>query len=208
MLVEKGWFIPTLQLGPDDVFLFEDWDETPAGPYSALFHFSPDDSRTLYASSDGGRDLVSTIHRFDEMHVVDIASRRQDGHWSIEADTGERGMLRMEVEYRETPLLKLVNPIACHTPDAIARNSLYCRLLPRLAAPLMGTDPDQKIAGVTEMGRRSRFRMDRIYKVTSARCTWDGRDLGPMADCCYQHNMGDYRPTSKAMVSYLSLFVE
>ncbi len=208
MLVEKGWFIPTLQFGPDDVFLFEDWDETPAGPYRALFHFTPEDLRTLYVSSEGGRDLVSSIHRFDEMRVSDISSRRQGGRWTIEVDTGEKGALRMEVAYHETTLLKAVNPVVSHTPDAIARNPLYCRLLPRLAAPIMGTDPGQKIMGVTETGRNTRFRMERIYMVASASCSWGGVDLGPMVDCCYQHDMGAYKTISKAMVSYLALIVE
>ena len=208
MFVETGWFIPTIQFGPDDVFLCEDWDETPQGPYTAIFHFSPEDYRTLYVSNPQGRDLVSTIHRFDEMHVTDITSQRSNGRWSIEADTGEKGVLRMEVDYRETTLLKLVNPIASHTPDVIARNPFYCKMLPRLAAPIMGTDPEQKIMGVTEMGRDTRFRMDRIFVVTSARCSWDGKDLGPMVDCCYSHDMGAYKTISKAMVSYLSLFVD
>jgi hypothetical protein len=208
MFVEKGWFIITLQFGPDDVFVFEDWDETPAGPYRALFHYTPQDFRTLYVNSEEGRDLVSTIHRFDERIVTDIASRRQDGRWTIEVDTGDEGTLHMEVDYRETLLLKVVNPIVRLTPDMIARNPLYCKLVPRLAAPLMGTDPNQKMAGVTEMGRRSRFRIDRIFMVTGACCTWGGADLGPLTDCCYQHDMGDYRPVSKPVISYLSLIVE
>ena len=208
MLVERGWFIPTLQFGPDDVFLFEDWDDTPAGPYRALFHFSPEDYRTLYASSEEGRELVSTIHRFDEMHVVDISSRRQDGRWTIDVDTGTEGALHMEVDYYATTLLKMVNPVLCHTPDVIVRNPLYCKLVPRMAAPLMGTDPKMNIMGMTEVGRNTRFRMDRIFMVSSARCSWDGKDLGPLVDCCYAHDMGAYKTVSKAMVSYLSLIVD
>lgn len=208
MQKEKGWWLPTIQFGPDDVFLFEDWDETPVGPYSAIFHFSPDDFRTLYVSTPEGRDFVTGVHRFDEVHVSDIDSRRGDGRWVIEADTGDKGALRMEIDFLETPMLKVVNPIACHTPDVVARNRLYCKMLPRLAAPLLGTDPNQKMAGVTETGRFSRFHMHRIYKVTNAGCTWGERDLGPLTDCCFQHDLGDYRPISKPMVTYLTLFLD
>lgn len=208
MLVEKGWFIPTLQFGPHDVFLCEDWDDTPAGPYRAVFHFTPEDYRTLYVSSEAGRDLVSSIHRFDEKVVTAIDSRRSGDRWTIELDTGEKGELRIEVDYRETALLKTVNPVARRTPDVIARNPLYCRLLPRLAALLMGTDPDQKIMGATEMGRHTRFRMERIFKVTSARCSWDGRDLGPLTDCCFKHDMGVYATISKPVLTRLSLIVD
>ncbi|MDI6873221.1 hypothetical protein [Candidatus Solincola sp.] len=208
MLVERGWFIPTLQFGPHDVFLVEDWEDTPVGPYRAIFHFTPDDFRTLYVSGEESGDLVSGIHRFDRRVVTPIVSRRVDGRWVIEADTGERGELRMEVEYGETMPLRVVNSIAPRIPDGVARNPLYCRLLPRLSAPLLGTDPGQRIAGVTELGRRSRFRLHRIYKVTGARCAWDGRDLGPLRDCLYRHDMGDFRPTSRAVVSYLELYVD
>lgn len=208
MLVEKGWFIPTLQFGREDVFLVEDWDETPAGPYRAVFHFTPEDHRTLYVSSEAGRELVSSIHRFDEMLVTEVVSSRENGRWTIEADTGEKGSLRIEVEFKETPLLKAVNLVARHTPDAIARNPLYCGILPRLAAPILGTDPGQKLMGVTEMGRDTRFRLERVFKVLSARCEWGGRDIGPLVDCCFKHDMGVYSTISKAMVSYLYLFVE
>ena len=208
MLVERGWFIPTLQFGPHDVFLCEDWDETPVGPYRAVFHFSPDDRRTLYVSSEEGRDLVSTIHRFDETVVTPLDSRREGNRWSIALDTGERGELRMEVDYAENALLKMVNPIVRRTPDVIARNPLYCWLLPRLAAPFLGSDPEQKIMGVTEVGRSTRFRMERVFKVTSARCTWGGEDLGSLRECGFRHDMGAYKTISKPMVSYLTLIAE
>lgn len=208
MQKEKGWWIPTIQFGPDNVFLFEDWEETPVGPYRAVFHFSPGDYRTLYASTPEGREFVSGVHRFDETRLADINSRRGDSRWVIEADTGDGGMLKMEVDYQETPMLKLINPIACRTPDAVARNRLYCKLMPRLAAPIMGTDPNQKLAGVTETGRMSRFHMHRIYKVAGAACTWDGKDLGPLTDCCFQYDLGDYRPISRPMVTYLTLFLD
>jgi hypothetical protein len=208
MFVEKGWFIPTLQFGPDDVFLFEDWEETPAGPYRGLFHFTPDDFRTLYVNNEEGRDLVSSIHRFDVMNVVDISSRREHGRWTIEMEAGERGPLSIEIAYDAPGILKAVNLLSPHIPEIIARNSQYCKLLPRLAAPVLGTDPSQAIAGVTEMGRKTRFRVDRTYKVTEGKCTWGGMDLGQLVDCCFQHDMGAYQTISKAMVSYLSLFVD
>jgi hypothetical protein len=184
------------------------WEETPVGPYRAIFHFDPEDLRTLYASTPEGGDFVSQVHRFDEMYVTDIDSRRGENRWVIEADTGDKGRLKMEIDYRETPMLKVANPIAAHTPEVVARNSLYCKILPRLAAPIMGTDPNQKLAGVTETGRFSRFQMHRIYKVTNGSCKWGDSDLGPLTDCCFQHDLGDYRPISKAMVTYLTLFLE
>jgi len=208
MLVEKGWFITTLQFGPDDVFFVEDWDETPVGPYCALVHFTPDDHRTLYVSSEAGKELISTIHRCDEKVVTEIDSLRSGGCWTIGLNTGDKGELRIEVDYKETALLKLANPIVSYTPEVITRSPLYCRIVPRLAAPVLGTDPDQKMMGLTEMGRETRFRFHKIFMVPSARCSWGGKDIGPMTDCCYAHDMGDHKPTSKPVVVNLSLIVD
>ncbi len=208
MIVEKGWFIPTLQFGPDDVFLVEDWEETPAGPYRAVFHFTPEDYRTLYVDGKEGGELVSSLHRFDRRVVTSINSRRRDGKWILEVDTGERGILRLEVAYGEDKVLRLANRLTPHLPEAVAANRIFCRLLPRLAAPLLGTDPGQRIVGVTELGRHVRFRLEKIYTVTDARCSWAGRDLGPLCECRYSHDMGDFRPVSRAVVSRLSLLAD
>ncbi len=208
MIMERGWFIPTLQFGQEDVFLVEDWEDTPAGPYRAVFHFTPDDRRTLYVSGEEGGDLVSSIHRFDRRVVTPVLSRREEGRWIVELDTPERGVLRIEVDYGETAALRAVNRIAPRIPEVVARNPLYCRLLPLLSAPVLGTDPGQKIAGVTEMGRRCRFRLHRLYRVTGASCTWGGRDPGPLRECRFDHDMGDFRPVSRPVVSYLQLHVE
>ncbi|MDY6794665.1 MAG: hypothetical protein SWK76_05205 [Actinomycetota bacterium] len=205
---ETGWFVPTIQFGKEDVFLFEDWEETPVGPYRAVFHFNPDDFRTLYASTPEGGDFVSSVHRFDEKNVVEVKSRRNGGRWTIEADTGDKGPLKIEIDYRETGLLKLVNPIAAYTPKAIARNALYCRLLPRIAGPMLGIDSDQKIAAETEMGRKGCFQMYRIYRVIAATCTWGDRDMGPLEDCCYDHDIGGFKLTTKPIISYLTLYLD
>lgn len=208
MIVERGWFIPTVQFGPHDVFLFEDWEETPAGPYRALFHFTPDDFRTLYVDSEEGKDLVSGIHRIDDTQIVDIQSRREQGRWTIELEAGERGPLGIVIDYDAPGILKAVNLLASRIPEIVARNPLYCRLLPRIAAPIIGTDPNQAITGVTEMGRNTRFRVDRTYRVTGGSCSWGGMDLGQLVDCRFQHDMGAYRPVCTAVASYLSLFVD
>jgi hypothetical protein len=208
MIVERGWFIPTVQFGPHDVFLFEDWEETPVGPYRALFHFTPEDFRTLYANSEEGKDLVSSIHRFDATHVTGIVSRREHGRWVIEMDTGDRGPLSLEVAYRADGVLKAANLLTPLVPEAVARHPLYCRMLPRLAAPIMGSDPDLAIAGTTELGRKGRFRLERTYRITGGRCSWGGEDLGPLTECRYRHDMGAWRPVSVPVANYVALVVE
>ncbi len=208
MILERGWFIPTLQIGPEDVFLVEDWEESPAGPYRAVFHFTPEDFRTLYVDSEGGGEVASSFHRCDRVLVTAITSLRDGSLWTLEWRGAEGEDVRVEVAYRADATLRAINRVAPHVPDAIARNRAYCRLLPHLAAPIMGTDPRQKIAGVTELGRRVRFRLDEVYRVVDAGCRWGERDLGALSECRYRHDMGDFRPVSRAMVIYLALYME
>ena len=116
----------------------------------------------------------------------------------------------MEMDYRETPVLKVVNPIACYTPGVIARSSIYCGIVPRLAGPIMGINPKQKIAGVTELNRSGRFQLSKVFKVTNGHCTWGEKDLGSLRDCCFKHDLGDFSfvPPMKPIVSKLTLFVD
>jgi len=200
--------VPTLQLG-DDFFLLEDWDESPAGPYRAVFHFTPDGTRTLYIDSEAAVDVISSIHRFDAVRVVDIVSERRDGEWVLRAKTGpNKGELRIEVDYEDAGALKVVNAVASRTPEVITRNSLYCRLMPGMAALVIGTDPGQKIVGTTEIGTTCRFRVEKLFKVARARATWGGNDAGDFVECTLDHDLGDFSPVSKAVVSKVTLCFE
>ncbi len=199
--------IPTLQFGGEDVFLYEDWEDTPVGPYRALFHFTPQDFRTLFASTPEALDLVPTVHRFDRVFLASIKTKRDWGNLRIEVSSAE-DRYEIELGYEETPLLKVINPVAARVPDFICRNEFYLRIAPRMLAPLLGTDPNQKIGGVTEMGRKTRFRIYRMWKVTRGRCFHNGVELGILGECHFQHDMGDFRPICNPVMSKLDLIVE
>jgi hypothetical protein len=206
MEVESGFMIPTLQFGPDDVFLYEDWRESPVGPYRALFHYSPDDYRTLYADPSEGMDYVSTVHRFDRKVPSKIKPSWDIGRLKLEVRS-EQAEYDLEVEFKETLLLKLLNPFVVLMPDFISLNPVFQKVAPKLLAPLLGTDPDMKMGGVTEMGRTTLFKIQRVWMVTGGRCSCGGRDLGNLTECHYTHDMGDFRPISVAMLSKLELHV-
>ncbi len=206
MQVERGYMIPTMQFGPDDVFLYEDWEESPVGPYRALFHYSPDDFRTLYAQPRAGMDFVSTVHRFDRKVPSSIRPLWGPGTLKLEVRS-EEAEYYLEVRFRETPLLKLINPAVALMPAFVSFNPLFQKSAPRLLAPLLGTDPEQKMGGVTEMGRTTVFRIKKVWLVTGGSCSCGGRDLGGLTECHYRHDMGDFRPISRAMLSKLELYV-
>jgi hypothetical protein len=206
MQVEKGYMIPTMQFGPDDVFLYEDWEESPVGPYRALFHYSPEDFRTLYAQPEAGMEFVSTVHRFDRKVPSRIRTTWEAGRLRVEVRSDE-ARYDLEVEFRETPLLKLLNPLVSMAPAFLSLNPLFQKAAPRLLAPLLGTDPRQRMGGVTEMGRTTVFRIRRVWLVTGGSCSCGGRDLGDLTECHYEHDMGDFRPISRAMMTKLDLLV-
>jgi len=204
--LERGYMIPTLQFGPDDVFLYEDWEESPVGPYRALFHYSPEDFRTLYAEPEVGMEFVSGVHRFDRKVASRIRAAWEPGKLRVEVRS-EETLYELEVEFRETPLLKLLNPLVSIAPAFLSLNPLFQKAAPRLLAPLLGTDPDQRLGGVTEMGRSTVFRIMRVWLVIGGSCKRDGRDLGELTKCCYRHDMGDFRPISRPMMTKLELLI-
>ena len=206
MMVESGFMIPTLQFGPDDVFLYEDWRDSPAGPYRALFHYSPDDYRTLYADRPEGMEFVSTVHRFDRKVLAEVKPSWDVGRLKLQVRS-EPADYDLEVEFKETLLLKLMNPLVGMMPGFLSLNPFFQKIAPKLLAPLLGTDPGQKMGGVTEMGKTTLFKIQRVWMVTGGRCSCGGRDLGNLTECHYTHDMGDFQPISVAMMSKLELHV-
>ena len=198
---------PTLQFGPNDVFFIEDWASTPVGPYCGMVHFTPEDRRSLFASTQRGMDLLSTIHRADEKHLAQISSHRDADSWEFTVDGGDGGRFEFHLHY-EANLLKAANLMLPLVPKFIALNPLYLKLAPKLAAPLLGTPPDYTMAGVTEMGRDSAFKLDRVFLITGGSCVQGGRDLGPLTQCCFRHDMGAYRPSPVAMMSELQFYIK
>ncbi len=206
MLVERGLMIPTLQFGPDDVFLYEDWEDSPVGPYRALFHYSPDDFRTLYAWPERGMEFVSTVHRFDRKVPARIVPQWKTGGLDLKVRSDEADY-DLSVDFRETFLLKMLNPVVALMPPLVSLNPLFQKAAPRLLAPILGTDPEQRMGGVTETGRTTLFRILRVWTVTGGSCFRSGCSLGFLTECSYQHDMGDFRPIRTPMMSKLELYV-
>ena len=204
MKVESGFMIPTLQYGPDDVFLYEDWRDSPVGPYRALFHYAPNDVRTLYASTPEGLDMVPIIHRFDRRVLSDIKTTWDVGRAKVEVRS-ESENYDLEVEFKENILLKLMNPTLKLVPGFLMLNPMVQAIAPKLMAPIMGTDPNMAMGGETETGTLVRFNIQRMWLVTGGRCSRDGKDLGNLCKCCFDHDMGAFRPIPDPMMTKLEL---
>jgi hypothetical protein len=204
MKVETGLMIPTLQFGPDDVFLYEDWRDSPVGPYKALFHYAPDDVRTLYASTREGLDMVPVIHRFDRRVLSDIKTSWGVGQVRVEVNSDAESY-DLELEFKENLLLKLANPSLKFVPAFVLLNPVFQAVAPKLLAPVLGTDPNMSMGGNTETGTLVRFEIRRMWFVTGGRCSRNGQGLGSLCDCTQDHDMGAFRPIPKPMMTKLSL---
>ncbi len=204
---ERGFMLPTVQFGTD-VFVIEDWDSVPIGPYKALFHYAADDHRTLYASSEKALDFVPHIHRFDERHVARIDSRQDGGTWSFKADAGDAGTFELELAYKENAVLKVANLFMPFTPKFIALNPLYLKAAPKIAGPLLGMGKGLKTFGKTETGTPVWMMLEKVYMVTAGRCSRNGQDLGPLTDCTIPHDLGELVLIPKPIISRLRLYYE
>lgn len=204
MKVESGLMIPTLQYGPDDVFLYEDWRDSPVGPYKALFHYAPDDVRTLYASTREGLDMVPVIHRFDRKVLSDIKANWDVGRLKLEVRSDAENY-DLDVEFKEDLMLKVMNPMLKLTPGFLLVNPFVQSIAPKLMAPIMGTDPNMAMGGKTETGTMVRFKIRQMWRVTGGRCSRDGKDLGSLCKCTFDHDMGAFRPIPNPVMSKLDL---
>lgn len=204
MKVESGLMIPTMQFGPDDVFLYEEWRESPAGAFRALFHYSKDDVRTLYADSQAGLDLVPVIHRFDRRVLSRIKADWSAGRLALEVRNDSEDV-DLEVEFKANLLLRSMNFALKFTPGFLMLNPLVQAVAPKLLAPLLGTDPDMKVGGPTETGTLVKFEIKQMWMLTGGRASMAGRELGSLTPCTYRHDMGAFQTMSKAMMTKLKL---
>ncbi len=208
MREERGFMLPTVQFGADDVFVIEDWDSVPIGPYRALFHYSAGGHRTLFASTEKALDFVPHIHRFDEKHLAKIESKRDTNSWLMAVDAGDAGKFEIELRYQENLILKAANLLLPFLPKFIALNPFYLKTIPRVAGPMLGMGPDLKTFGRTEVGTMVYMMLEKIYMVTEGKCVMDGKDLGGVTDCTFHHDLGELVLLPKPVFSRLRLYYE
>lgn len=208
MDIETGRFLATVQFGPETVFFFEDWDSAPAGKYAAIMRFYPDGSRTVYGSTESGIEYLSTVHKADNSKSAKIMSKMTDREWLIGIDSDDGSNIDIKLELDDSGIYKILNRILGITPKGVHFNRLAQVLTPVLLAPLLGTDPGQRMAGTTETGADITFVMKKMYAVKSGTCFIDGIDMGPLCPCSFAHDMGDFHTIPKPMASIIEMYLE
>lgn len=147
------------------------WEDSPFGSFADVMVESPSGRRTLLAPSDEVAELVSTTYTFDETCVVAVRAERSADGLDCEA-----GPLRVRVRFGPRTALGRILRVV---PRAVAESRAWCTV----------ADPVARVVlrGVRTRGSAGNDRTE-FYGATDQRAvvsvdaSWDGDDLGSLAD--------------------------
>ncbi|WP_263172288.1 hypothetical protein [Streptomyces sp. SCSIO ZS0520] len=145
------------------------WPRSPLGSFSDVMAEHPDGHRVLLAPSARIAEFVSATYRFDEVRTQPVTVLRTEADWSVDA-----GPLRL----RFTPGARTaLGALLRAVPPALAANTTWTALCDLPARLLL---PGVRTRGSAGGGRREWYAARDVHRITAARASWDGRDLGPL----------------------------
>lgn len=146
------------------------WPRSPLGAVSDVMVERPDGHRVLLAATPELAEFVADTYSFDEVRVVDVQVGRVAGHWVVDA-----GPLALRVRVGRRPALGwLLRTV----PSPLARTPAWVGLLDPVARLAMGV----RTRGSAGNGRTEWYGVQDLHALRSASATWDGADLGGLAD--------------------------
>ncbi len=168
------------------------WSDSPFGHFADAMVEHACGHRTLLAPDDDVADLVASTYTFDEVRIVPVST----SGWSIDA-----GPLRASWEPDgRAPVGHLLRLVP--RPVAQARTwARWCDPLARLVMPGVST------YGSAGHGRTEWYAARDAWHVRSARVSWDGDDLGPLADVDPPVRFGFGSAPRRPTLTRLSSFV-
>ncbi|WP_229051706.1 hypothetical protein [Aeromicrobium sp. Leaf350] len=142
------------------------WDRTPHGRFADAMVERADGRRLLLAPDTWVADLVSATYTFDEVRVVPVVV---DG-WGVTAGP-------LQVSW--TPGTRApIGWVLRTVPPPLGRLEAWARFCDPIARRIM---PGVRTHGSAGNGRTEWYAASDAWRVESARVTWDGDDLGPLA---------------------------
>ncbi|MFI1680540.1 hypothetical protein [Streptomyces sp. NPDC020607] len=155
------------------------WPVSPLGSFADVMVERADGHRVLLAPSQQVAEFVSATYRFDEIVMCPVAVEAGQGQgqrqgqrqaqWTVTA-----GPLRLVfVPGRSTALGRLLRLV----PGRLASSPGWAALCDVPARLLM---PGVRTRGSAGRGRREWYAARDLRTITSARASWDGRDLGAL----------------------------
>ena len=171
------------------------WDASPFGTFADAMIEQPSGQRILIAPRQDVADFVASTYAFDEVRIEPVSVERGD-EWSVHTRS-------LQVRFRPggrtwvTPLLALV-------PSVLRRTSAWARLCNPFARLLM---PGVQTYGSAGGGRTEWYAATHVRRLTWARATWEGEELGPLAPVTPAVRFGfassPAQPTLTALTSYV-----
>ncbi|MGQ4418181.1 hypothetical protein ACN6LA_004748 [Streptomyces sp. SAS_269] len=145
------------------------WVRSPFGPFSDVMLERADGHRLLLAPTPRTARFIGSTYTFDEVRVVPVRVRADDGCWTVDAEPLLR--LRFTVGRRGATglLLRAV-------PGALAASPAWTAVTDPLARLLMGV----RTRGSAGEGRREWYGARDLRALTTATATFEGRDLGAL----------------------------
>ena len=146
------------------------WTASPFGAFADAMVEHPDGHRRLIAPSAEVAEYVGRVYRFDETVTADVTVERSPGRLHF---TG--GPLDVDVSLGDRDGL---GRVLRAVPRRVATSVTWARLVDPLARLLLR---GVRTSGRTAGGRETYGATDR-HRVSAVRASWDGVDLGALAD--------------------------
>jgi hypothetical protein len=171
------------------------WGDSPFGTFADVMVELPSGHRILIAPRQDVADFVASTYSFDEVRIEPVSITRDD-EWSVHTRS---------LQLRFTPGKPLwVSAVLALVPRAVRRTSSWARLCNPFAGRLM---PGVRTYGSAGGGRTEWYAASHVRRLTCARATWEGEELGDLAPVTPPVRFGfassPARPTLTTLTSYV-----
>lgn len=171
------------------------WDASPFGAFADAMVEQPSGHRILIAPRQDIADFVASTYAFDEVRIEPVSVERGD-EWSVHTRS-------LQVRFRPGSRL-WVTPVLALVPAAVRRTSSWARLCNPVARLLM---PGVQTYGTAGNGRTEWYAARHVRRLTWARATWEGEELGDLAPVTPAVRFGfassPAQPTLTRLTSYV-----
>jgi hypothetical protein len=171
------------------------WDQSPFGTFADVMLEQPSGHRVLIAPRQDVADFVASTYAFDEIRIEPVSIARGD-EWSVHTRS---------LQLRFVPGSGLwVSPVLRLVPALLRRTAAWARLCNPVARRLM---PGVQTYGSAGAGRTEWYAATRVRRLTFARATWEGEELGTLAQVTPPVRFGfassPAQPTLTTLTSYV-----
>ncbi|MEV4900088.1 hypothetical protein AB0K08_01950 [Citricoccus sp. NPDC055426] len=153
------------------------WTASPHGMFADVMIQRPDGHRILLAPDQWVAEFVSATYTFDEVQQVPVSIQRSDAgaaagsRWHVTA-----GPLDWYFEVgRRHALGHLLRAV----PGPVGTSLTMARITDRVAGVVM---PGVRTLGTAGNDRTEWYAARDLHRLAASRATWDGEDLGALAD--------------------------